>query len=1142
MSETTFSTLATEMSHVFEPLASGMTSATQVQELLASLGWQLPPGVSDIGLIGLDITALTTASRALARSTDAEWDNELLIIERVANVMAEIAKVKERITAVMDALTANPALPADYLAATGMAKELLPRLLDYLVVTYLERYHHALYQLLKLTGIVQREAMPADAATYRTAHDRVTINVDIIGALLSPDRPWASEVYGWGNVDADIPGLIENAGGVLTALGATPVTSQLSRPLEEAIAGRPVPEADTSPMPLLALTLLQGMAPDTYRGGLLLFQMRPSAPTAPDAGLGLMPFLTGTKELTFPLPTSSRRWTVVIDATVDLGNGVVLTWRPNTSVRVQADVFGGGGGNPMASGRLSLAFQYTVPAPNSVTILTFPGGTSFTLQGMKITGGVQLDATGSIDAFGEAALRGGKLTLSLAKADGLVGSLCSASSFVVNASPVLTYSQTRGLTLGGSGGLEAVIAINESIGPLRIDRLHVALGVGPPGVVFEASVDASVKLGPLAVSLQRIGADLGLDFKGGNLGPLDLANAFKSPTGFGLLVDAQAVSGGGFLSREVGPPARYAGALALKLTTFGVNAFGVFERTPTGAIALAMVLGIRFFPGLQLGFGFALTGVGGLVGINRRADVDALKERLVSGAAGNVLFAEDPIRNAPTLLGDLVALFPAADGIYVIGPTLQIGWLLLARFDLGIIIELPGPTRVILLGVARLQLGGENGLPPLIQIRLDILGIIDFPKQFVSFDAALVNSRLLQIFHLTGDAAFRLSTGERPYVLLSIGGFHPAFSPEPLVLPQLTRVALTYDTGGSVRLWLRLEAYLALTSNTFQVGAALEAGVEAGPINAMGFLGFDALIQFKPFYFTVNFAAGFRVRWKGVTLAGVTLSGTLSGPGPLVLAGSFSFQVLFVTVTWHDTFTLGEEVTALAEAVASVILALTPELERASNLRSTDADDLEVLIAPRRTGAAAVVMPQGLLTWAQRRAPLNILLERLDGVPLTESQAVVVTATGVTGSTQDWVSPGTYLNLSESEALNRTPFDWVDTGVTVGFGLRQSASLPLNVDEKIKTIRLFEEASVQQPLELFPSLLLDALIERVGAGRVLPAAPRVGIRDETWAVRRGGAHFADNLRETDAHQRARTHNGTALPTGDAADPIQLGAL
>ena len=42
-----------------------------------------------------------------------------------------------------------------------------------------------------------------------------------------------------------------------------------------------------------------------------------------------------------------------------------------------------------------------------------------------------------------------------------------------------------------------------------------------------------------------------------------------------------------------------------------------------GAPSFVTILGIRLpFPGVQLGFGFAISGVGGLVGINRRVDTE----------------------------------------------------------------------------------------------------------------------------------------------------------------------------------------------------------------------------------------------------------------------------------------------------------------------------------------------------------------------------------------------------------------------------------------------------------------------------------------------------------------------------------------
>ena len=98
------------------------------------------------------------------------------------------------------------------------------------------------------------------------------------------------------------------------------------------------------------------------------------------------------------------------------------------------------------------------------------------------------------------------------------------------------------------------------------------------------------------------------------------------------------------------------------------------------------MVGTSFRPGIPIGYGIIWIGIGGIIGIDRRADTDALRERLTSGAVGNILFAEDPVRNAPMLLGDLAALFPAKPGYHVFGLTVQLGWLALQR-------RLPGAAR-----------------------------------------------------------------------------------------------------------------------------------------------------------------------------------------------------------------------------------------------------------------------------------------------------------------------------------------------------------------------------------------------------------------------------------------------------------------
>ncbi|MEJ7690781.1 MAG: DUF6603 domain-containing protein [Nocardioidaceae bacterium] len=128
--------------------------------------------------------------------------------------------------------------------------------------------------------------------------------------------------------------------------------------------------------------------------------------------------------------------------------------------------------------------------------------------------------------------------------------------------------------------------------------------------------------------------------------------------------------------------------------------------TPTVTAAFLIVLGTKFLPGVMFGPGIVWDGIGGLYGHDRRADTDALRERLTAGAVGNVLFADDPVRNAPVLLGDLATLFPSATGVQVFGLTGQFGWIqagrdYLIRAAVGVIIEYNQRiTRVVILGSA----------------------------------------------------------------------------------------------------------------------------------------------------------------------------------------------------------------------------------------------------------------------------------------------------------------------------------------------------------------------------------------------------------------------------------------------------------
>jgi len=174
--------------------------------------------------------------------------------------------------------------------------------------------------------------------------------------------------------------------------------------------------------------------------------------------------------------------------------------------------------------------------------------------------------------------------------------------------------------------------------------------------------------------------------------------------------------------------------------------------------------------------GFTLNGVGGMLGYNRTADVELLRSGVRDNSLSSVLFPQNIVENASRILSDLNQLFPAQEGRFIFGPMARIVWSGLIAIDLGLVIEVPSPVRVLILGVIRAVLPNED--EKLLQLQVNFLGVIDFEAQTLSFDACLYNSQLLG-FTLSGDMAVRMNWGNEPNFLLSVGGFHPSYQPTP---------------------------------------------------------------------------------------------------------------------------------------------------------------------------------------------------------------------------------------------------------------------------------------------------------------------------------------------------------------------------
>ena len=109
----------------------------------------------------------------------------------------------------------------------------------------------------------------------------------------------------------------------------------------------------------------------------------------------------------------------------------------------------------------------------------------------------------------------------------------------------------------------------------------------------------------------------------------------------------------------------------------------------------------------------------------------------------------------------------------------------------------------------------------------------------------------------------------------------------------------------------------------------------------------------------------------------------------MVFRGKVCFEILCFDICFEETFTLGSSVAAAVTPVASA-------RGGAGRASSTDPPTCARAAAPTRGCVAApatdaalpVVPPLGQLVWSQERAPLDLLLQRFEGAPLTPPETV----------------------------------------------------------------------------------------------------------------------------------------------------------
>lgn len=996
----TLAALAEYLAGVLQPLAERL-SAGEIRGLLAELGLAMPASIEAASGLRSAAAEAVNQLRKLADLVDelesavAEEDtaqilaSSLALAAAVAGVMREIERVGE---ALRDAASGT-GIPAEELNA--FIDALPRRLLDYLLITDLERFPGAA-ESLEFAGALERAEI-AESGPHHPAFVLRRLHVDELISFLADPAERLESLYGWGAATFDGSTLLAT----LARLAAR--------------AGLPAILDTGGPEPVLDMGLVE---------------LRPKTDVVPP---GLLVTVVGEPAID-DNPVAEDRWQlrVVLDVGFELATEIVL--QPGEQVTfVPAD--------GEAAGDVLVEWVSGGPNQPPVVILGQPGGSRIEAASVRAAAGAELewraetgDAVGDLVLSG--AITGGRVVLDLGDADGFLRSLFPDDHLAVDFDVVLVWSSTRGLHIEGASGLEAELPVDLQVGPVRVLSLHVGLEVAADGLAVKTLSSAAVDLDIATVTVDRVGAETALAFPdgGGNLGVADLSVGYKPPRGLGLTVDAGPLSGTGYLFFDRDEE-RYAGAVQLDVDGLALSAVGLLTTglpQDAGRYSLLVLVSAADFAPVNLGFGFTLDGVGGLLGLNRAADTGELRSRLRGGGLDALAFPPDPLDGADELVGRLGSKFPPAPGRHLVGPAALIGWgtPTMLTIELVVALELPEPVRLVALAQLRARLPSKGRT--LVRLNMDALGVVDFDRGRASLDAVLYDSAVVGQ-SIGGEMALRARWLGRTGFVLAVGGLNPRYEP-PADFPELEPLSLTFERSGAE---VRLEAYFALTTNTAQVGACLTVAISASRFTIDGMLQFDALIEFTPFRFVVDIAGRVRLRWGSRTLAGIYLEMTLAGPVPLHARGRARFKLgpLSLSASFDRTLDPGEP--PAAPPPADPLPALLEALADPRSWSALPPVAQRSMVSLRKVDEPAVALhPLGELTVRQRVVPLEVRIERYGQRALAGGPRELRLTVSLPGeapvearTVTDRFAPAQFFELDDDDKLSAPAFQPLPSGV-----------------------------------------------------------------------------------------------------------------
>lgn len=536
------------------------------------------------------------------------------------------------------------------------------------------------------------------------------------------------------------------------------------------------------------------------------------------------------------------------------------------------------------------------------------------------------------------------------------------------------YSLKKGFQVENDLHIKLPLANEIDLSAVKFNNLALDLGLTNGDLTASLLTSFTADLKGVAISFANLGVGVSCNVfgKNGGRGTFKITPAITYPDGIGIAIDTSAVKGAGAIQWDL-ERGRFFGAVELNiLEKIGASTMLLFTTGKgTDPFSFAGALCVYFNPGIQVGMGFSINGLGGSLGVNRMLSVDNLRGAVYDGSLESVLFFKDIAKNFDKVLANIDKYYPIKTGQMYFGFLAKIAWGSILTADLGLFIQAPSPVVILVAGIIKVRV--SESADKLLAINANFIGGIQFDKGFF-FDASLFDSKIVGL-DLHGDMAMRIYWGgDTKGFILTIGGFHPQYKPESgFNLPDLKRVGVKLDYS---ILKLSLDAYFAITSNTVQFGSKLDMKIGWDKFGLIGYASFNALFQFKPFKFMVDMSAGLAVKVGSKKICSVDLAFELAGPAPWRAKGKASFHVLFIKISVSFDKSWGKNQIASNRTYADVLPIFREQLKEKNNWKFISSDLTDNLVNLVNFGESSLVLqPSDTISFVQSAVPLSDKIE-----------------------------------------------------------------------------------------------------------------------------------------------------------------------